>query len=35
MTYGMRQLRRAWLTPADVLNTRGPDEFLQALRPRL
>ncbi len=35
MTYGLRQLRRAWLEPADVLNTRGPDEFLQALRPRL
>jgi DNA polymerase (family 10) len=34
MTYGVRQLRRAWLTPADVLNTRGPDEFLSALRPR-
>ena len=34
MTYGMRQLRRAWLEPADVLNTRGPDDFLAALRPR-
>ena len=34
MTYGVRQLRRAWLEPADVLNTRGPDEFLAALRPR-
>ena len=32
MTYGVRQLRRAWLEPADVLNTRGPDEFLAALR---
>lgn len=34
MTYGMRQLRRAWLGPGDVLNTLGPDEFLAALRPR-
>ncbi|HLY41562.1 MAG TPA: DNA polymerase/3'-5' exonuclease PolX [Terracidiphilus sp.] len=34
MTYGVRQLRRAWLEPADVLNTRGPAEFLAALRPR-
>ena len=34
MTYGVRQLRRAWLGPDDVLNTRGPAEFLAALRPR-
>jgi DNA polymerase (family 10) len=34
MRYGIRQLRRAWLTPQDVLNTLGPDEFLAALRPR-
>jgi DNA polymerase (family X) len=34
MSYGIRQLRRAWLTPDDVLNTRGPDEFLASLRPR-
>ena len=34
MTYGVRQLRRAWLGPADVINTRGPDEFLASLRPR-
>ena len=34
MTYGVRQLRRAWLTADDVLNTRGPEEFLAALRPR-
>jgi DNA polymerase (family 10) len=34
MTYGVRQLRRAWLEPKDVLNTRGPGEFLAALRPR-
>ncbi len=32
--YGIRQLRRAWLTAADVLNTRPPGEFLAALRPR-
>jgi DNA polymerase (family 10) len=34
MRYGIRQLRRAWLTPQDVLNTLGPVEFLAALRPR-
>ena len=34
MGYGMRQLKRAWLTPQDVLNTRGPEEFLADLRPR-
>ena len=34
MTYGVRQLRRAWIGPDDVLNTKGPDEFLAALRPR-
>jgi DNA polymerase (family 10) len=34
MTFGLRQLRRAWLTPADVLNTRSPSEFLASLRPR-
>ncbi len=28
------QLKRAWLGPQDVLNTRGTDEFLAALRPR-
>ena len=32
--YGIRQLRRAWLTAADVLNTLPPAEFLQNLRPR-
>ncbi len=32
--YGIRQLRRAWLSPEDVLNTLGPQEFLAALRPR-
>jgi DNA polymerase (family 10) len=34
MRYGIRQLRRAWLTPTDVLNTCGAAEFLAALRPR-
>jgi len=34
MTYGLRQLRRAWLEPADVLNTGGPAEFLAGLRPK-
>jgi DNA polymerase (family 10) len=34
MKYGIRQLRRAWLSPTDVLNTLGPEEFLAALRPR-
>jgi DNA polymerase (family 10) len=30
--YGIRQLRRAWLEPGDVLNTRGADEFLAGLK---
>jgi DNA polymerase (family 10) len=34
MTYGVKQLRRAWLTPDDVLNTREADAFLAGLRPR-
>jgi len=34
MTYGIRQLRRAWLEPRDVLNTLGPDELLASLRQR-
>ncbi|HEX4581461.1 MAG TPA: PHP domain-containing protein, partial [Acidobacteriaceae bacterium] len=34
MRYGIRQLRRAWLTPDDVLNTRSANDFLAALRPR-
>jgi len=34
MEYGLRQLRRAWLGPDDVLNTKGADEFLAALRAR-
>jgi DNA polymerase (family 10) len=34
MDYGLRQLRRAWLGPEDVLNTLGAEDFLAALRPR-
>ena len=34
MDYGVRQLRRAWLGPQDVLNTLEADAFLEALRPR-
>ncbi|MGC2637858.1 MAG: DNA polymerase/3'-5' exonuclease PolX [Acidobacteriaceae bacterium] len=34
MRYGVRQLRRAWLTRQDVLNTLDAREFLAALRPR-
>ena len=34
MTYGAKQLRRAWLTKLDVLNTREAEEFLAGLRPR-
>ncbi len=33
--YGIIQLRRAWLTPADVINTAPtPEAFLALLRPR-
>ncbi|MGI8769862.1 MAG: DNA polymerase/3'-5' exonuclease PolX [Acidobacteriaceae bacterium] len=34
MRYGIRQLRRAWLTKEDVLNTRSAEAFLGTLRPR-
>jgi DNA polymerase (family 10) len=34
MHYGVRQLRRAWLTKQDLLNTLPAREFLAALRPR-
>jgi DNA polymerase (family X) len=34
MRYGIEQLRRAWLTKQDVLNTRDAGAFLQALRRR-
>ena len=33
MRYGMRQLRRAWLTNEDVLNTLSAKGFLTNLRP--
>jgi DNA polymerase (family 10) len=32
MEYGIRQLRRAWLGPEDVLNTLEPDDLLAALK---
>jgi DNA polymerase (family 10) len=32
--FGLRQLRRAWLTPDEVLNHHGAEAFLKALRPR-
>jgi DNA polymerase (family X) len=34
MGYGARQLRRAWLTPEDVLNTQDARGFLAGLRNR-
>jgi DNA polymerase (family 10) len=34
MVYGIKQLRRAWLTAEDVLNTRDARGFLAGLRPR-
>jgi DNA polymerase (family 10) len=34
MDYGIRQLRRAWLGPEDVLNTLGAEKMLAGLRPR-
>jgi DNA polymerase (family X) len=33
MRYGIEQLRRAWLTKRDVLNTAGAGAFLKSLRP--
>ena len=32
MHYGIKQLRRAWFTKADVLNSRPVEEFLAGLR---
>ena len=32
LAYGVGQARRGWLARDDVLNTRGPDELLAALR---
>ncbi len=34
MIYGAKQLRRAWLTSGDVLNTRDAKGFLAGLRKR-
>lgn len=34
MDFGVQQLRRAWLTAEDVLNTRSAEEFLARLRKR-
>jgi DNA polymerase (family 10) len=34
MEYGIRQLKRAWLQPKDVLNTLPASQVLAALRPR-
>ncbi len=34
MRFGITQLRRAWLTASDVINTLDADAFLHALRPR-
>jgi DNA polymerase (family 10) len=34
MDYGVKQLRRAWLTAEDVLNTRDAEGFLAGLRKR-
>ena len=34
MGYGLRQLRRAWLTAENVLNTRNAEDFLAGLRTR-
>jgi len=34
MDFGIQQLRRAWLTAEHVLNTRGAEAFLAALRQR-
>lgn len=33
MRYGIRQLRRAWFSKQDVLNTQPAGDFLSALRP--
>ncbi|MGH9588794.1 MAG: DNA polymerase/3'-5' exonuclease PolX [Terracidiphilus sp.] len=34
MEFGLQQLRRAWLGPEHLLNTRGAEEFLAGLRKR-
>jgi len=33
MQYGIRQLKRAWLGPHDVLNTLPVGQLLAAMRP--
>jgi histidinol phosphatase-like PHP family hydrolase len=32
MKYGVLQLRRAWLTKNDVLNTLPPEQFAKAVK---
>jgi len=34
LDFGIIQLRRAWLTPSDLINTQPVDRFLATLRPR-
>jgi len=34
MKFGVTQMRRAWLTKGDVLNTLEPEKFMKALRKR-
>ena len=34
MQYGVLTARRGWLGPADIMNTRGADDFARALRTR-
>jgi DNA polymerase (family 10) len=34
MRYGVMTARRGWLGPADIMNTRGADEFAKALKTR-
>ena len=34
MRFGITQLRRAWLTPSDILNTLPFDAFMATLRPK-
>ncbi len=34
LRFGITQLRRAWLTKEDVINTLDAEMFLKSLRPR-
>jgi len=34
MRFGITQLRRAWLSPSDVLNTQPFEQFMTSLRPK-